>query len=540
MIAPKLDERQTMALGRLPTIKADTKDSETATSILGLPSELLIEILRHVDGRSILRCSCVCRELKRVIDSSAELQYHIELALDCMLDGPQSTASVAERLEQLRNLRRAWILFEWKKEVRIPMPGFCQAYELVGGVFAKTSSSVGDHNQFSPRKFISSWLPSSSDPGHTLVRADIGVSTRDFAIDPSQDLIALVQSDNNFVNDSGHTEVHMRTISSNIKHPEASSPVLRTLTLSTMTNAFIQIVDDVIGMMFWMELERPHIIIWNWKTGQTLVDHDGDDLPSHISDFSFISNRAYMITRGINGGSIQVFTFGENEHEITHVASLSLPPLKSRSHLVHCAIHTGPFVAKCLPNTPFWTNQDERIYVLSVQYIQVDPDIPSARPRFFLFFKNSTPLRYIQRYREQRETSSIEVPWEEWGPRECRMLNHQVPYQWLRYVHGHRVVFPLLSGSMQVLDFNVRRTKRHVFPPQPDSKASIEIIDYPTTILSDCIFPGPVETSLPYRVCRRDELKGFSGVMIDEQRLIGLKSPSFADGEMGDLYVFAF
>jgi hypothetical protein len=139
-----------------------------------------------------------------------------------------------------------------------------------------------------------------------------------------------------------------------------------------------------------------------------------------------------MITRGINGGSIQVFTFGENEHEITHVASLSLPPLKSRSHLVHCAIHTGPFVAKCLPNTPFWTNQDERIYVLSVQYIQVDPDIPSARPRFFLFFKNSTPFRYIQRYHEQRETSSIEVPWEEWGPRESRMLNHQVPYQWLR------------------------------------------------------------------------------------------------------------
>ncbi|KAG2753864.1 hypothetical protein P692DRAFT_20796932 [Suillus brevipes Sb2] len=540
MIAPKLDERQTTALGRLPTIKADIKDSETATLILGLPSELLIEILRHIDGRSILRCSCVCRKLKRVIDSSTELQYLIELALDCMLDGPQSTASVAERLEQLQNLRRAWILFEWKKEVRVPMPGFCHAYELVGGVFAKTSSSVGGHNQPGPRKFISSWLPSSSDPGHTLVRADIGVSTRDFAIDPSQDLIALVQSDNNFMNDSSHTEVHMRTISSNVKHPEASSPVLRTLTLSAMTSAFIQIVDDVIGMMFWMELERPHITIWNWKTGQTLVDRDGDDLPTHISDFSFISNRAYMITRGINGGSIQVFTFGDNEHEITHVANLSLPPLKSRSHLVHCAIHTGPFVAKCLPNTPFWTNQDERIYVLSVQYIQVDPDIPSARPRFFLFFKNSTPLRYIQRYREQRETSYIEVPWEEWGPRESRMLNHQVPYQWLRYVHGHRVVFPLLSGSMQVLDFNLRKTKRHVFPPQPDSKASIEIIDYPTTILSDCIFPGPVETSLPYRVSRRDELKGFSGVMIDEQRLIGLRSPSFADGDMGDLYVFAF
>lgn len=48
-----------MALGRLPTIKTDIEDSETPTLILALPSELLIEILRHMDGRSILRCSCV-------------------------------------------------------------------------------------------------------------------------------------------------------------------------------------------------------------------------------------------------------------------------------------------------------------------------------------------------------------------------------------------------------------------------------------------------------------------------------------------------
>ncbi|KAG1792330.1 uncharacterized protein HD556DRAFT_1528034 [Suillus plorans] len=539
MIAPKLDTRQTTAVASLPAVKADVKDPETLTLIL-LPSELLVEILRHVDGRSILQCSSVCRTLNRLIDSSAELQYHIELALDCMLDGPPSTVTVSERLEQLRTLRRAWTLFEWKKEVRVPMPGFCHAYELVGGVFAKTFSSASiDHNQSGSRRFISSWLPSSSAPGHMLVRNDIGISTRDFAIDPSQDLIAFVQSDDDLVNNSNYTAVHIRTISSNVKHPEASSPILRTLTPSIMTSAFIQIVDDVIGMMFWMELDNPRITIWNWKTGQILVDRDGEDLPTHISDFSFISNRAYMITRGIDGGSIQVFTFGENQHEIVHVASLSLPLLESR-HFVHCAIHTGPFVARCPPNTPFWTNQEERMYVLSVDYIQMDPHIPRARPKFFLFFKNSTPLRYIRKYREQRETSPFEVPWEEWGPHESRMLRHQAPYQWLRYVHGYRVVFPLQSSSMQVMDFNIRKTKRHVFPPQPDSKASIEVIDYPTIIWSDGLFPGSIETNLPYRVCRRDELEGFSGMMIDEQRLVGLKSPSFADGDMKDLHVFAF
>ncbi|KAG0703419.1 hypothetical protein DFH29DRAFT_1068642 [Suillus ampliporus] len=157
------------------------------------------------------------------------------------------------------------------------MPGFCQAYELVGGVFAKTSSSGGIHNHSGSRSLISSWLPSSSDPGHTLVRNDIGISARDFAIGPSQDLIALVKTDEDLATDSGYIEVYIRTIFSNIQHPEASSPILRTLTSFPMTRAFIQIVDDVVGMMFWMELEGPHITIWNWKTVQMLVSRESFD-----------------------------------------------------------------------------------------------------------------------------------------------------------------------------------------------------------------------------------------------------------------------
>ncbi|KAG1905095.1 uncharacterized protein F5891DRAFT_1183801 [Suillus fuscotomentosus] len=156
---------------------------------------------------------------KQAIHTIHPTQVDIELALDCMLDGPPSTVTVSERLEQLLTIRRAWTLFEWKKEVRVPMPA----------------------------------------PGHTLVRNDIGISTRDFAIDPSQDLIAFVHFDDDPVNNSNYTAVHIHTIPSNVKHPEASSPILRTLTPSIMTSAFIQIVDDVIGMMFWMELDNPCI-----------------------------------------------------------------------------------------------------------------------------------------------------------------------------------------------------------------------------------------------------------------------------------------
>ena len=140
-----------------------------------------------------------------------------------------------------------------------------------------------------------------------------------------------------------------------------------------------------------------------------------------------------MVTRGVGGGAIQVFTFGEDENEVVHIADLLLPPLQSRTHIVHSSIHTGPFVANCPSGAPFWTNQEERMYVLSVQYIQVDPDAPGARPRFCLFFKNSTPLEYIRKHSEQRPESHFEVPWEDWGPRGTRMLHHQVLYQWLRW-----------------------------------------------------------------------------------------------------------
>ena len=47
--------------------------------------------------------------------------------------------------------------------------------------------------------------------------------------------------------------------------------MLRTFTSFPMNSAFIQIVDDVIGMMFWTEVDGGRIAIWSWKTGKILV-----------------------------------------------------------------------------------------------------------------------------------------------------------------------------------------------------------------------------------------------------------------------------
>jgi hypothetical protein len=63
--------------------------------------------------------------------------------------------------------------------------------------------------------------------------------------------------------------INLRTISTNATHPQASVPVLHHDTQYAISNAFIQIVDDVVGMFLWTF--GPRVIIWNWKTGNLLV-----------------------------------------------------------------------------------------------------------------------------------------------------------------------------------------------------------------------------------------------------------------------------
>lgn len=133
----------------------------------------------------------MCVTFRDVVQQSLELQYKIELAADGMVDGLPGLMSTAERLQLLLERRRAWRRLDWKKVVAVPIRGACQAYELVGGVFAKTMAVDIESGS---RHLVASWLPSQNDPGHTIVQEDLGLPTRDFAIDPTQDLIALVDA----------------------------------------------------------------------------------------------------------------------------------------------------------------------------------------------------------------------------------------------------------------------------------------------------------------------------------------------------------
>ncbi|KAI6127159.1 hypothetical protein F5141DRAFT_996817 [Pisolithus sp. B1] len=559
-----------------------------SSCFIDLPPELWTAIFLLMDGRTILRCSAVCHRFKDIIQASMELQYRIELAADGMVDGPPSSLTVGERLIRLRELRRSWATLQWSSKISVPMPGPCHAYELVGGVFCKMHHSAPQ--PFRARHLTAAWLPSALDPqGRTLVRENVGFPTRDFAVDPSQDLIIYFKGgEGNALIAPSALELQVRTLSTNEGHPEARSVTLRTSVLLPVSSAFMQIVDDIIGMWFLIEPERTHITLWNWKTGRVIVDQSTFCAPPKTWDVSFISSRAFFVTTAQKGGTIEIFTFDARtpKSNVTHVASLHLPTILPHIRVSNFSTHTGPFLARPPSDRPFVAANEERTHVFSLHYVDPNPEAVRRLMRFCVFLKNSTLERYIRQHQsrsgvgEEGSTVPLAVPWEEWGRENTRfMVHHWSQFEWLsRYVHGHRVVLPAPAtrngrAMMCVLDFNVRRDvwRSQCYPPDDDDamdtpKAAVISLDRPTTPTPQPIvpqrtreryaiskhprlitepsvedhplfFPVPYETALPYRELWHEQEVEYSGIMVDEERIVCLQ-PASSNGDMKDIHVF--
>jgi len=117
---------------------------------------------------------------------TASLQYIIELALGCQRDVPQCPMSSASKLERLKQHRMAWKNLKYSREYQIPM-GDGNLWELSGGVLAQNTSdgTIQFYQLASDLRFIEEKI--------WTIGPNLGVAIRDFGMDPSQDLLVLVQ-----------------------------------------------------------------------------------------------------------------------------------------------------------------------------------------------------------------------------------------------------------------------------------------------------------------------------------------------------------
>jgi hypothetical protein len=73
-----------------------------------LPGELIVEILSNLACSDLASCRRINRHLKDIIDSSEQLQHHIDIAIAGVMDNPKSSMSLRERREALVRRQKAW------------------------------------------------------------------------------------------------------------------------------------------------------------------------------------------------------------------------------------------------------------------------------------------------------------------------------------------------------------------------------------------------------------------------------------------------
>ncbi|KAF8625451.1 hypothetical protein AX17_006852 [Amanita inopinata Kibby_2008] len=452
------------------------------------------------------------------------------------------SAPYAERLKAVKDRQKAWRRLDWRKMETVEVSGMCTAYELVGGVFAKTSG----------RDLFFSWLPSARSEGRVIHHQDVGLQLRDFAIDPTQDLIVMLQEDNTpTLTDLSRTVwLHLRTMSSLKHHPKAQTPDLQFRihypeSQNHITSAFLQIAEDVLAVFISMGFLTIRVILWHWKDGRIISDTEegGYRMPRASWDFALISPRSFIVTSILGSGAILLYRFSypEKTHPV-HVATLRLPEIQNNRFVVFLSSHSGPFLANPPEGTVFTTSPDSRIQVISVGYRSAHA--PVANAHCFFYVHNHILERYVQRYeqleadRGGRPMEPIDVPWEDWGLEHSRFYITRTPSHWLRYVQGERVVCPPAyhggRGIMEVWDFHVSGDE--IESVDPKRRLMIE----PSTVTATQLFKKPIRTMLPYHSTMRVIGDDYGAFVIDEERVIGLKVDSANREDIVGLDVYIF
>ena len=216
------------------------------------------------------------------------MQYIIELGANGM-EATSYTLPHVDLLQKLRDRLKAWEQLDRKKFRVIPSGDFgeCRAYELVAGTFSTSNGS----------NLFVIWLPSATHDGRVLRRETIGLSVRDFAIDPTEDIIVFLEDGSRcvvfmllVVNVSQPSSVstspslalvwtvrlYLRTISSNRHHPLAREGILSfDIPIDAgfgnpIRDATLQLSYDMLSLSITTgpNFYGLRVLVWNWKTSR--------------------------------------------------------------------------------------------------------------------------------------------------------------------------------------------------------------------------------------------------------------------------------
>ncbi|TFY78399.1 hypothetical protein EWM64_g5612 [Hericium alpestre] len=301
-----------------------------------------------------------------------------------------------------------------------------------------------------------------------------------------------------------------------------------------------QIAGDMAGVTIadGDEQDSGYLVIYNWHTGELVVRMARlDSNPSWlIRDFTFLSPRSFVLYAMLWNGrtpvehALLLFTFCDESSDgkpwtittgsVKHIVTLLLPDLAEGQN-PNCSIETTPCASYQPLGVPFKVEDPSRILVYDA-YTDTD-DLEIVRmvvhTDVFVHAKN-----LLSSARFDATAHPRRIPWDAWGPEYARLFTtnaHYYSYVLPRPIHGERMVMQMTEAGRHtayLMDFNRRAHRRQISSGLDDTALITE-----PSILPPSLFANPVTTSLPYTAVRIPGADLYTGFLLDEQRLIGLK-----------------
>lgn len=136
-------------------------------------------------------------KLLNTITQAQEIQYILDLARSGLVQSKEIGLRPAESLELLRSYTERWASLTPLATYSIFLSEPSYAYELVDGIFAKAMPTDATWDIQSPSRTLTFYtLPTARSNGvwSQKVIKDLGCNIKDFAIDPGQDLLVLLET----------------------------------------------------------------------------------------------------------------------------------------------------------------------------------------------------------------------------------------------------------------------------------------------------------------------------------------------------------
>jgi len=308
-----------------------------------------------------------------------------------------------------------------------------------------------------------------------------------------------------------------------------------------------------------------------WKKGETHCLRSSEW--GAYAYFSFLSQDTLVIPNLIQNTLeiSKIVIDNDDKPRLVSLCVLSLPSLTRRASIVRLGCRaepnptgSGPLAVPASSNRPFRDKAEDAIILFNVLIEDVHLHVgqfhfPETRPFTFIVHRRALLAQIPDAYRAYPPFCSIpeplppsaQIPWAAWGPHVTRWFEGDpASMRWITTTAGQRAV-TMEDGAptpIIVRDFNpytVRSARARAAESDQSqqcnwseqlpngNRMTLKVED--SVLLAGSVFKEDVRSSLPYVEVMTQAEYRYEGVLIDEERILGLKT-----SEQDDLGISSF